>query len=58
MKYYKCDKCEKEIITPEVTLTGVIGTSGGILLPEQLHKKHFCSSECFWEWIKKYNPSD
>lgn len=56
MKYYSCDNCKAEIKAPEVVLKGVTGTSGGILLPEHFHKKHFCTPVCFWQWVDKYHP--
>lgn len=57
MKFYRCDMCEiEEQGEPPVVLTGVTGLSGGILLPERFHEKHFCSPGCFWEWVEKYNP--
>lgn len=60
MKYYKCDNCEKEVPHKDapVVLSGVTGTSGGILLPEFFCEKHFCSPTCFWEWIRRYDPSN
>lgn len=56
MKHYTCDNCKIEISEPEVILKGVLGTSGGILLPERLHEKHFCKPTCFWQWIDRYHP--
>lgn len=56
MKQYVCDKCGSYVTKPEVVLKGITGTSGGILLPEQFHEKHFCSPGCFWKWIDLYNP--
>ena len=56
---YTCDECGQNIGggEPSIKLEGIVGTSGGILLPERFHKKHFCNTICFWEWIDKYNPS-
>lgn len=54
MKFYICDNCGNKTPTAQVILKGITGTSGGILLPEQLHKKHFCKPECFWEWVATY----
>jgi len=56
MKYYACDFCEIKINEPEVELKGVTGTQGGLLLPERFHVKHFCSTECFWDWVIKFKP--
>lgn len=65
MKFYRCDNgtCNKEMVgtgsftrEPAVKLSGITGTAGGILLPEQFHRKHFCSPNCFWEWVRKYDP--
>lgn len=63
MIYYTCDNDDipdhgklKRAGEPVVILKGVTGTSGGILLPEPLHLRHFCSSECFWTWVDKFNP--
>ena len=58
MKYYKCDNCAATIKNPEVSLNGVTGTSGGILLPEQFHEKHFCNPDCFWQWTDKHHPTN
>jgi hypothetical protein len=60
MKITKCDNCgvEQNVSQMPVTLKGVTGTSGGILLPEQYHEKHFCKPDCFWQWIRKYKPSN
>ena len=59
MKYYSCDnpRCEIKGTEPKVILKGIIGTSGSILLPEQLQEKHFCEPQCFWQWINIYHPS-
>lgn len=55
MKLYKCDNCSTESTTKlKVSLKGITGTSGGILLPEAFHEKHFCKPGCFWEWCSKY----
>ena len=56
MKFYRCDFCEKEINEALVVLNGIVGISGGILLPERFHKKHFCSTICFEDWVLKYIP--
>lgn len=57
MILYKCDFCEKEYKwPPRVTLNGVTGTSGGILLPESQQERHFCATICFWKWVVKYMP--
>jgi len=56
MKYYECDFCGARMHEPLVGLMGITGTSGGILLPESLHTKEFCNSECFWGWCDKYHP--
>jgi len=53
MKTYTCDYCGNVATNANVTLNGVTG-SGGILLPERLMKKHFCSTVCFWTWAEKY----
>jgi hypothetical protein len=54
---YKCDFCESTSISePAVELNGITGTSGGILLPEQFHKKIFCTRSCFWSWVEIYKP--
>ncbi len=59
MKQYVCDKCGKVVTSePEITLKGVVGTSGGILLPESLHEKHFCSTGCFWDWARTATPDE
>lgn len=61
MRLFRCDNdgCEKlQNGEPAVSLNGVTGTSGGILLPEQFHKKDFCSVECFWVWVSKYRPQN
>jgi hypothetical protein len=58
-KFYRCDYCEKETSgDAEIELNGVLGTSGGILLPERYHKKTFCSPACFWSWAEKYKPDN
>ena len=55
-----CDMCDRDRKDMEhdfhISLKGITGTSGGILLPEQFHEKDFCSSDCFWDWVEKYNP--
>lgn len=52
---YECDWCQKiKHGKPEIILKGIVGTSGGILIPERFHEKHFCDPECFWKWIDKY----
>ena len=61
MKRYICDNCERVIGgnyggKPLAVLQGIVGTSGGILLPEALHEKYFCKTDCFWSWAKKYCP--
>lgn len=56
MKFYRCNFCEKEINEALVVLNGIVGISGGILLPERFHQKHFCSPICFWDWVSKYKP--
>jgi len=56
MKHYTCDNCKIEISEPEVILKGVLGTSGGILMPERLHEKHFCKPACFWQWADEKHP--
>lgn len=57
MKYFECDFCKVSFIAqPKVVLNGVTGSSSGILLPEQFHVKHFCKTDCFWNWIHKYDP--
>ena len=59
MKYYICDECKYDKMTePEVVLKGATGVFGGILMPERLHIKHFCSQECFWNWIEKAKPKN
>ncbi len=55
-KQYTCDECAELISEPVVRLSGVTGTSGGILLPERFHVKHFCGPACFWTWVGKYKP--
>lgn len=61
MKYYLCDNdnCGEKVegTEPSVVLKGITGTSGGILLPERFHKKHFCKPECFWQWVHKHRPN-
>lgn len=56
MKIFKCDNdgCDNAANSPLVTLKGITGTQGGILLPERHHVKHFCSTQCFWTWTEKY----
>lgn len=58
MKLFKCDYCERMIGggEPPVSLKGIVGLSGGILLPEQFHESHFCNSNCFWRWVNEFNP--
>ena len=56
MKHYTCDDCGTMISEPEVILKGAIGTSGGILLVERLHEKHFCKPACFWRWVDIHHP--
>jgi len=58
MKHYTCDNCEAVISggDPNVFLNGIIGSSGGILLPELFQEKHFCGPECFWQWVDKHHP--
>jgi len=51
---YKCDLCGEEYQGEQVFLRGVTGTSGGILMPEWCHERHFCSVRCFWKWTEKY----
>lgn len=59
MLSYRCDNCHKDKPgKPIAVLNGITGTSGGILLPENLHERHFCGPECFWEWVKKFNPGE
>lgn len=54
MKIYKCDaglcneQCEESKM---VTLKGYTGLSGGILLPDRFHEKHFCDDKCFEDWL-------
>ena len=55
-KHYTCDFCKENIYEPEVMLRGVVGVSGGILLPEKYQERHFCSSECFWNWAGRFSP--
>jgi len=51
LKIYRCDQCKKEEAgDPTVTLKGIAGSQGGILLPGYYHEKHFCSPACFWGW--------
>ena len=54
MKYFKCDFCESSVVEPGVILHGIVGASGGVLLPEKFHEKHFCKPECFWKWVEKF----
>jgi len=56
MKQYICDNCKNIRPIADVILKGMIGTS--TLLPQRYHEKHFCSPNCFWEWIEKYNPKN
>ena len=57
MKYFDCDNCKKTTTgDPDIWLNGITGTSGGILLPSRFIEKHFCSVDCFWEWIDKFHP--
>uniref|UniRef100_A0A6M3LBZ2 Uncharacterized protein n=1 Tax=viral metagenome TaxID=1070528 RepID=A0A6M3LBZ2_9ZZZZ len=57
MIFFQCDECSKKVGgVPEVKLNGITGTSGGILLPERFHEKHFCKPACFWNWARKYDP--
>lgn len=58
MKAFICDCCKKTFYSRDthVELKGIIGTSGGILLPERFHEKDFCNPECFWEWVEKFKP--
>jgi len=60
MKIFKCDNddCDNTQSSPKVTLKGITGTSGGILLPEVFHVKHFCDPKCFWAWAKKYKEEN
>jgi hypothetical protein len=56
MKIYQCDECEKQCETePAVEVRGITGTSGRILLPDRFIEKHFCSTDCFWQWIRKHS---
>lgn len=50
---WKCDKCGGSHVgeNPKIVLKGYTGWSGGILLPESLQEKHFCSNICFEEWV-------
>lgn len=52
MKFYKCDHCDTEVNEPNVTVDGIRKQSGGILMPDRFHKLHFCSQNCFWQWVK------
>ena len=56
MKKYECDACNKEIGggEPDIKLSGIAGTSGGILLPGRFQEKHFCCEDCFRDWMDKY----
>lgn len=56
MNHYTCDDCGTTVSEPKVVLKGVIGTSGGILLPERFQEKHFCKPACFWRWVSIYHP--
>ena len=59
MMLFRCDNCNSLLeCSPAVTLEGVQGTSGGLLLPESHTRKHFCSTECFWAWVAKYAPNE
>ncbi len=52
MRFYKCDGCGKENQgEPLVALHGIASSKGGITLPEQFHRKDFCSTRCFWDWV-------
>jgi len=58
MKFWKCDQCGVELVSePEVTLNGVGGMAGGILLPERYKEKHFCRPQCFYVWAQINQPN-
>jgi len=56
---YKCDECGKESTSKkDVQLSGISGTSGGILLPERFSNRMFCNPVCFWVWVEKHKPNE
>ena len=52
MEQTVCDKC-KNVCGGEdvIEVKGFVGLSGGILLPERFHRKHFCNRRCFVQWL-------
>lgn len=54
MTIQKCDQCGTVVNEFEVVLKGYFpNKGGGILLPEKLKAKEFCSPECFLAWIRE-----
>lgn len=56
MKYYKCDneKCGQEFcFEPKIVLKGYqFPHKSGILIPMEHKILHFCSPQCFEDWMK------
>ena len=54
----ECDHCGLKYSGKQVTLLGCKSTHGNVLLPSSAKKEDFCSSQCFWNWCKKYLPEE
>ncbi len=54
MKKYICDnkKCQKQMLNPEITLTGYKNPNlGGLLLAPVCIELDFCSDKCLKEYV-------
>ncbi len=48
---YRCDKCHKEMGDLSETVIDISFAYGSCLDDIDYH---FCSDDCFWEWVKNF----